>query len=111
MADVFDSLLNKTATILKPDPAGTADDCGNISSLVTVTNNWPCRISTLGSRGKETKVEKEVSVTRWVAYMRPTTIDEHYTLRVDGIDYNVLEVLNPSMADHHYEVMLERVKA
>jgi hypothetical protein len=109
--DVFDTLLDKTCTVMQIDPAGGKDDRGVASqALVPVFSNIACRISTLGF-GKESKIEKGAAVSRYQIFMRVIAITEHHRIILEGVTYNVLDVKNPAGMNHHLEILVEKVSA
>lgn len=115
--DPFDSLMNKTATILENQSA--SDDYGKKPAQVqdfTVIGTIPCFVSTdAPGRPHEYVVEKESSVDFSRVFMRvpvlPGGVDlsTHHWLKIGEDFYNVFNILNPGLLDHHLEVVCKIV--
>lgn len=127
MAELFDSLMNNTCSILGR-VAGAQDGYGQTpTTLATLESGVPCRVSRLS--GEELKGEKEISIRNSKIYMRPWAIsgsspssprslaeatgkvelNTTMTIQVGDKTFNILNVANPSLAYHHFEVLVEEV--
>lgn len=107
--DQFDSLLNATCSILIKGSAGV--DIYNVESqaLSPVATDVRCCVSTL--TGKEWKQGKKVSVNTKKIYMRPFPgLTEHHWIQVGNVIYDITDIENPHLLDHHFEILVEEVK-
>jgi hypothetical protein len=109
MADAFDDLLISTCRILRP-ASGLPDDSGHSEpTLELVKDDVPCRKSLLGG-GRERNEPIQPNVSMYKVFMRPQPVDEKCWLEIEGVFYNVTDVMNPSGMNHHYEVMVTQVQ-
>jgi hypothetical protein len=127
MADAFDSLMNNTCSVLGRT-AGTQDAAGLTPRTTAVLESGvPCRVSRL--TGDELKGVKEISIRDSKIYMRPWAISgstvSHPTSLADAAGkielntdmsiqvgskvFNIKNVANPSLAYHHFEILVEEV--
>lgn len=115
MADAFDTQLISTCKVLGKDTSGTVNKYGQPSqTFSTLLTGWPCRLSTRPSGGKEFKAVKQAGKNYFVVFMRLPTftgspLNIHHWLEIDGVQYNVLNVNDPSNMHHHLEVEVEQV--
>lgn len=108
MADLFDSLLDKTCTIQELDTTAVADGYNQPpEEYVPAATGVPCRLSTL-SRGREFNREKLVAIDTLKVYMRYRTLTAKNRLVIDGVTYKIIAPpVNPSGMNHHLEVLVE----
>lgn len=108
MADHFDALMISTCTIFELDPNATSvDKYGHRSQELAVKHeDVPCRVSTI-TRGMETRDGKKAAVGERMIYMRPIDVVETNVIEVGSSRFNVKSVENPSLLDHHYELLCE----
>lgn len=127
MADLFDSLMNNTCSILGR-VTGAQDAAGLTPRTTAVLESGvPCRVSRLS--GDELKGTKEISIRDSKIYMRPWAITgstvSHPTsaaeasgkielntdmaILVGTKKFNIKNVANPSLSYHHLEILVEEV--
>lgn len=127
MADLFDSLMNNTCSVLGR-VAGAVDAAGLTPRTTAVLESGvPCRVSRLS--GDELKGIKEVSIRDSKIYMRPWAIsgatvshpasaadaagkvelNSDFFITVGSKKFNIKNVANPSLAYHHFECLVEEV--
>lgn len=112
MADIFDAFLISSCQIFQKSGALNRykTETNDLTPIATV----PCRVSSL--TGKETIVGKEISINTKKIFMRPyAALTTKHVLKVATVGgtvmtYNILDIENPSLLDHHYEVLVEEVK-
>lgn len=112
LPDPFDALLDKTCTIQGLDPLADTGSYGHTEeAYVNVALNVPCRLSTL-SHGREAKQEKFTAIVQKKIYMRyRSDIDKNCRIILLGVTYNIIDVRNPSSANHHLEILVEEIVA
>jgi hypothetical protein len=109
LADRFDSLLISTCSILIKGTDGVDVYNVEFQNLTPVATDVRCRVSSL--TGREWKQGKKVSVNTKKIFMRPFTgLTEHHWIQVGSVVYDILDIENPSLMDHHYEILVEEVK-
>lgn len=129
MTDVFDNLLTDECDILKKAQYGTGsdDEFGQPDqSFITIVSAQACRVSTMSS-GKEYKTGKESAKNSFKVFMRPVDetdsgvpmeVDTHNWLKItkkNGVALaspfylNITAANNPSLLDHHLELIGEQV--
>lgn len=129
MADLFDSLMNSTCSILGR-VAGAQDAYGlNPRTTAVLESGVPCRVSRLS--GQEINGVKEISIRYSKIYMRPwaitgstpshpssaadaagkTELNTDMSIQVGAKVFNIKHVANPSLAFHHFEVLVQEVEA
>lgn len=109
LADRFDSLLISLCSILIKGNGPV--DAYNVESqtLSTVATDVRCRVSML--TGREWKQGKKVSVNTKKIFMRPFTgLTPHHLIQVEDVVYDIIDIENPSLLDHHLEILVEEVK-
>ncbi len=102
----FLSLLNRSVTLTRPTLA--SDGAGGSSRTLGANVTTRARLRPLVPSERESAAKMQVPFTH-VLYV-PGGVDvqrgDHFT--VDGIDYRVIEVQQPSYAGHHLEVRSAR---
>ena len=106
MADaLFDSLLNKTATILRPVINGTPNALGERENT---TNSTELDTVAVSLQPNQEKYEIETGgIKYWVeliVYMAITDVQINDRLEIDGIKYLVVGVENEAGLDHHLKI-------
>lgn len=113
-AEVLISTLSlERASSVDADGQATTDDWQPVAGASAV----PCRVSasTIGFGGRLRTVfqEKDTTVYGPVIFVNvPTAFDfvERDRITVDGVQYSLHFVYNPSMMDHHLELVTEVIK-
>lgn len=134
IADPFDQLIaaaDTVANILARDLAGSGNAYGvNNPSFTTLFTGWPCRVGILSvpadkeflAKSKEHIAFRKVLMRPWfqdqspdgsyqpdhvynsVTYnTEPLTSDNW--LQINGENYNIFELRNPSLLFHHFEAL------
>jgi hypothetical protein len=110
---IFDSLLNKTAQVVKR-VGGSTDTLGIADPTFTnVGSPVPVMVSSSGG-GREKRAGAKFGVNQRRVFMRPFTTPEMLThehwLVIDGEYYDIQAVNNPAGLDHHFECECQLVK-
>lgn len=110
--DPFDTLLISTAIITRRVAGSSTANYGQKTSATptTVATGVKCRVC--GLSGREWKYDKKAEVATAMVYLRvPTTWDLRIKdwIQVGNTKYNVTDVQNPSLLDHHLEATVETV--
>lgn len=105
----FDSLLNHTFTILRPEPLD--DDLGGRSRDFRRVENVRGRLSTTAGRPSENERGDDwISKLDLVLFVRTSAdVQRDDYVRRSGKHWRVIDIKEPSLLGHHYEVQLEEL--
>lgn len=116
----FDELMISQATILRKTNK-TSNKMGVANQEMSpIATNVPCRVSTKSKgRPREEKAGKKYAFNYRTVYMRPYTgtgfpLTQHDWVQVvdlQGVthNYDIIEVVDPSNAGHHFELICEEI--
>lgn len=112
----FDELLISTCSVFRRAAASSSVNYGQKTNALptTVATGVPCKYSRGG--GTEWKYDKKMVLSNGKVYMRvPTgfTLTEKDWLEIDGVTgtkFNILNIDNPGLQDHHLEISVQQVK-
>ncbi|HJZ76952.1 MAG TPA: hypothetical protein VKE51_34715 [Vicinamibacterales bacterium] len=134
MIDLFDSLLKDRCSVWKKGDVTTVDAYGIVSQAFTqVAQDISCRIQP--GPGKELETEAAYGIQQFLFYMRPLLVEMppvpltiHYWLQINltrdlagnivtqtspsavGTMYDIKNIKNPDMLNHHLEILAELVE-
>lgn len=105
----FDGLLIHTLAISRR--GGSSDGAGGFTLDYAPLSSVRGRMSTAGSGSKEIVLgEKWDAIVTHIAFMRPTDIRRDDRISLDGVNYRVIQVKEPSRFGHHLEVLCEQIQ-
>jgi len=110
VTDPFDLLLIDTAQVMTRT-ASSAGGYGGTQSFTPVGAPVKCRVSTgAAGVGKEFRAKSKEDIYFRRVFMRPwcdpssKPLTHDHWLQIDGVMYDIFDILNPGGMNHHLEV-------
>lgn len=114
MSDVFDTLLNRTAQVLKRGVG--AGNAYGISPQTFIPVGAPIPVAVWAQSGQEKLDGKKMALRTSTVFLRPwldpdnNPLTEHHWFLIDGEYYNIIFIDNPMKLDHHLEATCRIIK-